>query len=274
MLFYTDLKRSHSNPTGNGVPPECGAVFARLDCQHYLVIAQHCWYLNQTQKRVRPKTSLATQHVSTEALYRVGSSRKSFAQQHDVGADFLVVHSQPAAGPRQPRLHLISDPENLGKTDLFSSLEGQRWITTSWHSNNYKRVAEKKESFQMSCYEWREGRGKTGMPDIITHIVFGAKLPDCGQVAWVRHHHPSFTLDGLHHESCGVWVLKGFLEKKKRKTFYICIQYRPANINPPLKLIIRVWVFKNSPAGTSYLSVTYRTGALRSYICLQKQQSC
>lgn len=75
------------------------------------------------------------------------------------------------------------------------------------------------------------------MPDIVTHIVLGAKLPDCGQVAWVRHHHPSFTLDGLHHEGCSVWVLKGFLEKKN-KTFYICIQYRPVNMNPLLKLII------------------------------------
>lgn len=51
-----------------------------------------------------------------------------------------------------------------------------------------------------------------------TYIVFGAKFSDFGQVALVGHHHPSFSLDGLHHESCNIWVLKGFLEKRRQKT--------------------------------------------------------
>lgn len=49
-------------------------------------------------------------------LNRVSSSRESFAKQHYIRADFLVVHSQPAARPCQSRLHLISNPENLDKT--------------------------------------------------------------------------------------------------------------------------------------------------------------
>lgn len=61
---------------------------------------------------------------------------------------------------------------------------------------------------------------------IVTHVVFGAKLSDCGQVAWVRHHHPSFTLDGLHHKSCSIRVLKGFLENvsQTHSDIFICIQ--------------------------------------------------
>lgn len=58
--------------------------------------------------------------MTTKVLNRVSSSRESFAKQHYIRADFLVVHSQPAARPCQSRLHLISNPENLDKTNVFS----------------------------------------------------------------------------------------------------------------------------------------------------------
>lgn len=48
--------------------------------------------------------------------YRVNASRKSFAQNHDIWTDFLVVHSQAPAGPCQAGLHLIINPQHLGKT--------------------------------------------------------------------------------------------------------------------------------------------------------------
>lgn len=48
-----------------------------------------------------------------------------------------------------------------------------------------------------------------------TYVVFGAELSDFGQVAVVGHHHSSLSLDRLHHESCDVRVLKGFLQKTK-----------------------------------------------------------
>lgn len=58
--------------------------------------------------------------MTRKLLNRVSSSGESFAKQHYIRADFLVVHSQPAARPRQSRLHLISNPENLDKTNVFS----------------------------------------------------------------------------------------------------------------------------------------------------------
>lgn len=132
MHFYPDLKCSHSNLTGNGVSPERGAMFPRLDCQHDLIIAQHCRYLSQRQKHVKPKvkivnTSGVLQHIcvmsllTTKTLYWVSSSRESFAKQHYIWADFLVVHSQSAACPRQSRLHLIGNPENLDETKCLNS---------------------------------------------------------------------------------------------------------------------------------------------------------
>lgn len=127
---YSYLKCSHGNLTGDGVSPEGGPVFPRLDGQHYLIIAQHCRYLRERQKHVTPKVrskrfmSLATQKLcelwQKKVLNRVSSSRESFAKQHYIRADSLVVHSQPPARPPQSRLHLIGNPENLDKTNVFS----------------------------------------------------------------------------------------------------------------------------------------------------------
>lgn len=50
-----------------------------------------------------------------------------------------------------------------------------------------------------------------------THVVLGAKLSDFGQVAMVGNHHTCLPLDGLHHESSHMWVLKSFLEKQNNK---------------------------------------------------------
>lgn len=130
MHFYSDLKCSHSNLTGNGVSPERGPMFPRLDCQHDLIIAQHCRYLMSKAKARQPKivnTSRVLQHIGVmslmtpKTLYWVSSSRKSFAKQHYIWADVLVVHGQSAARPRQSRLHLIGNPENLEKTKCLSS---------------------------------------------------------------------------------------------------------------------------------------------------------
>lgn len=54
--------------------------------------------------------------VKKKNAYRVNSSRESFAQNHHIWTDFLVIHSQPSAGSRQARLHLISNPQHLDKT--------------------------------------------------------------------------------------------------------------------------------------------------------------
>lgn len=48
--------------------------------------------------------------------YRVNSSRESFAQNHHIWTDFLVINSQPSAGSCQARLHLISNPQHLDKS--------------------------------------------------------------------------------------------------------------------------------------------------------------
>lgn len=72
---------------------------------------------------------------------------------------------------------------------------------------------------------------------IVTHVVFGAQLSDCGQVAGVRHHHPSFTLDGLHHKSCSIRVLKGFLEKGRRTHSHLYLDsVKPSQEKPTTKV--------------------------------------
>lgn len=57
---------------------------------------------------------------------------------------------------------------------------------------------------------------QTRQSSLQTYVVFGAELSDFGQVAVVGHDHPSLSLDRLHHESCDVWVLKGFLQKNPK----------------------------------------------------------
>lgn len=67
---------------------------------------------------------------------------------------------------------------------------------------------------------------------IETHVVFGAKFSDFGEVALVWHHHPSLALDGLHHESSNIWVLENFLEKEKKNDssdIFILVQDNPVN---------------------------------------------
>lgn len=68
--------------------------------------------------------------VKKKNAYRVNSSRESFAQNHHIWTDFLVIHSQPSAGSRQARLHLISNPQHLDKThehlDLTCESTSQR----------------------------------------------------------------------------------------------------------------------------------------------------
>lgn len=53
-----------------------------------------------------------------------------------------------------------------------------------------------------------------------THIVFGAEFSDFGQVARVRNHHSSLSLDRLNHEGCHIWVLESILKERKNSQIY------------------------------------------------------
>ncbi|TNN83727.1 hypothetical protein EYF80_005903 [Liparis tanakae] len=89
----------------------CGIWFAFLSWLSGMQVSAEC--------RIKACTGhkrIAQCHPNNTKAYRVNASRKSFAQNHDIWTDFLVVHSQAAAGPRQAGLHLISNPQHLGKT--------------------------------------------------------------------------------------------------------------------------------------------------------------
>lgn len=77
----------------------------------------HTKTLTATVKK-KKKLSKSIRRVT----HGVDSSRQSFAQNHQIWTDPLVVHSQTPAGPGQARLHLVSDPQHLDESQRTSAV--------------------------------------------------------------------------------------------------------------------------------------------------------
>lgn len=140
--------------------------------------------------------------LSQRKPYRVDSSGQSFAQNHHVWADLLVVHGQPPAGPRQARLHLVVDPQDLDPNRSFSGVPPNPGCSSNG------RFVPLTDGGSTNLF---------GLVDLFgdeAYVVFGAKLSDFGEVARIGNHHPGLPLDGLRHEGGDIWVLEGFLGKK------------------------------------------------------------
>lgn len=128
----------------------------------------------------------------------------------------------------QPLAPNLMPPGYLMSTFIISELIDERKLGQIYFSHCYKQTRQA-ISLEMCFHTVKTFTPKlreSPMTFILflsvcflfeTHIVFCAKFSDFGQVALVRHHHPGFPLDGLYHESCNIWVLKGFLDKRRKK---------------------------------------------------------
>ena len=88
VLLLNDLQSGDADLGGNRVSAEGGAVFARLDVQHDLVVGQNCGDGN---------------HTATESL----------AQDQDVGTHALMVAGEHLAGTGYTALHLIRHEKHV-----------------------------------------------------------------------------------------------------------------------------------------------------------------